>query len=57
LHFNGKLTVPVFVSKGDTVSGDFSLSVSVTSVNDIPAITGQKSLSAFVGFTFNQEET
>lgn len=44
-NFNGTLTVPVLVNDGTAPSAPFSLSVSVTSVNDVPVITGQQTLT------------
>jgi hypothetical protein len=40
-NFNGALTVPVTVNDGSANSNVFNLSVTVTSVNDPPTITGQ----------------
>ena len=44
--FNGTLTVPVMVNDGTADSNVFTLSVSVTAVNDPPEITGQTALAA-----------
>ena len=43
--FNGDLTVPVTVNDGNSSSDPFSLTVSVTPVNDRPEITGQRSIT------------
>ncbi|MGI9261031.1 MAG: immunoglobulin-like domain-containing protein, partial [Woeseiaceae bacterium] len=45
LDFNGNLTVPVVVNDGFTDSTPFNATVSVTAVNDQPAIAGQQPLS------------
>ncbi|MEQ1860992.1 MAG: Ig-like domain-containing protein, partial [Chthoniobacteraceae bacterium] len=45
LDFNGTLTVPVKVNDGAADSNVFNLSVSVTALNDPPAITGQNLVS------------
>lgn len=41
LNFNGTLTVPVTVDDGQAMSEVFNLNVEVSSVNDLPVITGQ----------------
>ena len=43
--FNGTLTVPVTVNDGTADSNVFTLSVTVTAVNDPPEITGQTALA------------
>ena len=43
--FNGDLTVPVTVNDGESDSGVFNLTVTVTDENDPPLITGQSPLS------------
>lgn len=42
--FNGVLTVRVFVNDGTEDSETFDLAISVTPINDPPAITGQRTL-------------
>lgn len=44
-NFNGTLTVPVSVNDGTSSSENFSFSIAVTPVNDVPSITGQSSIS------------
>jgi Na+-translocating ferredoxin:NAD+ oxidoreductase RnfG subunit len=44
-NFNGTLTVPVTVNDGEVDSTVFNLTVTVTSVNDVPVITAQSPLS------------
>ncbi len=47
-NFFGTLTVPVYVSDGQTVndtSNVYNLTISVTNVNDAPVITGQNTIS------------
>ena len=40
-NFNGVLTIPITVSDGENTSNVFQFKITVTSVNDAPAITGQ----------------
>jgi large repetitive protein len=42
--FNGSLNVPVTVNDGSSNSNTFNVTISVTSVNDPPVITGQNAL-------------
>ena len=48
-NYNGDLNVPVVVidnsGEGNAASNPFSLTVTVTAVNDVPVITGQGTLS------------
>ena len=41
-NFHGPLTVPVTVSDGEDRSDEFGMTITVTSVNDAPSITGQE---------------
>jgi len=41
LNFSGTLTIPVSVNDGEAVSTTYNLQLTVTPVNDAPAITGQ----------------
>ncbi len=45
LNYNGDLTVPVVVNDGSADSNTFSLTISVTAVNDAPVIAEQEVLS------------
>jgi gliding motility-associated-like protein len=45
VNYNGTLTVPIVVNDGSANSNVFNLSVTVTPVNDAPAIIGQVALT------------